>query len=94
MVDGDRHGAVPIHFGHFAEKIRPMVRPPLQDIVLPLMNHFMRQRTHDLLLTILALFGDLLEQGKGQANLTPSRRANAIPIESRPWSSTSHEQAD
>jgi hypothetical protein len=65
MVDGDRQGAVPIHLGHLAEKIRPMIRPPFQDIVLPLMNHFVRQRIHDLLLAVLASLGGLLEQGKG-----------------------------
>jgi hypothetical protein len=73
MVDGDRQGAVPIHLGHLAKKIRPMIRPPLLDVVLPLMNHFVRQRAHDLLLAILAPLGDLLEQGKGQANLAPGR---------------------
>jgi hypothetical protein len=71
MVDGDRQGTVPIHLGHLAEKIRPMIRPPFQDIVLPLMNHFVRQRAHDLLLSILAPLGDLSEQGKREANFAP-----------------------
>ena len=94
MVDGDRQGAVPIHLGHLAKKIRPMTRPSLQDVVLPLMNHFVRQRAHDLLLAILAPLGDLLEQGKGQANLAPGRWAKTILIQ--PWSrsSTTHEHAD
>jgi hypothetical protein len=61
MVDGDRQGAVSIHLGHLAEKIRSMIRSPLQDVVLPLMNHFVRQGAHDLLLAILASLGDLLE---------------------------------
>jgi hypothetical protein len=65
MVDGDRQGAVPIHLGHLAEKIRSMIRPPFQDIELPLMNHFVRQRIHDLLLAVRAPLGGLLEQGKG-----------------------------
>ena len=39
-----------------------MIRSPLQDVVLPLMNHFVRQRAHDLLLAILAPLGDLFEQ--------------------------------
>jgi hypothetical protein len=60
MVNGDRQGAVPIHLGHLAEKIRPMIRPPFQDIVLPLMNHFVRQRAHDLPLAILAPLDNLM----------------------------------
>jgi hypothetical protein len=61
MVDGDRESAVSIHLGHLSEKVRSMVWPPLQDIVLPLMNHFVRQRAPDLLLAILALLDNLLE---------------------------------
>jgi hypothetical protein len=94
MVDGDCQGAVPIHLGHLAEKIRSMVRSPLQDIVLPLMNHFVRQRAHDLLLAIRAPLGDLLEQGKGEADFAPGRRAMTIPVQSGPRPSATHEQAD
>jgi hypothetical protein len=65
MVDGDRQGAIPIHLGHLAEKIRSMIGSSLQDVVLPLMNHFVRQRAQDLLLAIFASLDDLLEQGKG-----------------------------
>jgi hypothetical protein len=65
MVDSDRQGAVPIHLGHLAEKIRSMVWPPFQGVVLPLVNHFVCQRIHDLLLAVLAPLGDLLEQRKG-----------------------------
>jgi hypothetical protein len=65
MVDGDRQSTVPIHLDHLAEKIRPMIRSALQDVVLPLMNHLVRQRVHDLLLAILALLDHLMEQGKG-----------------------------
>jgi hypothetical protein len=71
-----------------------MIRPPLQDVVLPLMNHFVRQRTHDLLLAILAPLDNLMEQGKGQANLAPGWRAKTIPIQSGPRPSTIHEHAD
>ena len=37
----------------------------IQNVVLPLMNHFVRQRIHDLLLAVRAPLGGLLEQGKG-----------------------------
>ena len=65
MVDGDRQGTVPIHLGHLAEKIRSMIWSALEDVVLPLMNHFVRQRAYDFLLAILAPLGGLIEQGKG-----------------------------
>ena len=65
MVDGERQGSVSIHLGHLAEKILSMIWPTLEDVELPLMNHFVRQRTHDLLLAARSLFGHLLEQGKG-----------------------------
>jgi hypothetical protein len=42
MTDGDREGAVSVHFGHPTKKICPMIWPSLQDVELPLMNHFMR----------------------------------------------------
>ena len=78
MVDGDGQCTAPIHLGHLAEKIRPMIRPPFQDVELPLMNHFVGQRVHDLLLAILASVGGLLEQGKGQANFALGGRAKTI----------------
>jgi hypothetical protein len=94
MVDCDGQGAVPIYLGHLAEKIWSMIRSPLQDVVLPLMNHFVCQRAHDLLFAILAPLDDLLEQGKGQTDFARSRRAMTIPIQSGPRPSTTHEQAD
>jgi hypothetical protein len=65
MENGDCQSPVSIHFGHLAEKIRSMIRPPFQDVVLPLMNHFVRQGTQDLLLAIFAPSDNLLEQRKG-----------------------------
>jgi hypothetical protein len=94
MVDGDREGTVPIHLGHLAKKIRTVVRSPFQDVVLPLMNHFVCQRAHDLLLAVLAPLGGLLEQGKGEANLSLGRRAKAIPIQSGPGPSMTDEHTD
>ena len=94
MVDGDREGTVAIHLRHLAEKIRTVIRSPFQDVILPLMNHFVCQRAHDLLLAVLAPLGGLLEQGKSEANLSLGRRAEAIPIRSGPWPLTTDEQAD
>jgi len=94
MVDGDRQGTAPVHLGHLAEKIRPVIRPPFQDVVLPLMNHFVRQGIHDLLLPVLTVSGDLLEQGKREADLALGWRAKTLLIQ--PWSraSATDEHAD
>ena len=94
MVDSDCQGAVPIHLGHLPEKIQTMIRTPLQDVVLPLMNHFVCQRAHDLLLAVLTPLDDLLEQGKGQTDFACSRRAMTMLIQSGTRSSATHEQAD
>ena len=42
VIDRDAK-AVSIHLGHHAAKIGAMIRATLQDIVLPLVNHFVRQ---------------------------------------------------
>src|SRR5687767_6003912 len=93
MVHGDRQGSISIHLGHLAEEIRPMIRLTLEDIELPLMNHFMRQRAHDFLFAILAPLNYLSEEGKGKANFAHSRRATTIPIQSRTRFSTTHKHA-
>jgi len=43
MVDRNGQLAVTIHFGHLSQKVLAMIRPPLEDVVLPLVNHFMRE---------------------------------------------------
>jgi hypothetical protein len=94
MVHGDRQGPVSIHLGHLAEKILSMIWPPLEDVELPLMNHFVRECIHDLLLPILACPDDLLEQGKGEANFTCDGRAKPLLIQPRLRASTTHEHTD
>ena len=94
MVDGDRQGPVSIHLGHLAEKILSMIWPPLEDVELPLMNHFVRERIDDLLLPIGAGFDDLLEQGQGEANFACDWRAKTLLTQPWSWSSTTHEHTD
>lgn len=94
MVDGDGQHTVSIHLGHLAEKIQPMIRPSFQDVVLPLMNHFVGQRVDDFLLAIFALLNNLLQQGQREANFALGRWAKTISIQSWSRSSTTHEQAD
>ena len=42
VVDRNGESAVAVHFPHLAEEIRSMIRMPLEDIVLPLVDHLMR----------------------------------------------------
>jgi hypothetical protein len=71
-----------------------MIRLPFQDVELPLMNHFVRQRVQNLLLTIRDSLDHLMKQGKREANLALDWRAEALLIQ--PWSrsSTTNEHAD
>lgn len=94
VIDGDRQCAIPIHLGHLTEKIRSMVRSSLQNVVLPLMNHFVCQRIDDLLRSVLAFSGDLLEQGEREANLAFGWRSATILIQARPRAPTADEHAD
>jgi hypothetical protein len=45
MPDGNPQQTASIHLAHLAEEIGTMIRPPLQEIKLPLMDHFMSQST-------------------------------------------------
>ena len=56
MVDRDRQGAVPIHLGHLPQKFSSMIRPPFEDVVLPLMDHLVREGADELVPAIL-LYG-------------------------------------
>lgn len=94
VVDGDREGFVPIHLSHLTEKVGPVIRPPLQTVVLPLMNHFVREGIHDFLSAIFARVGGLVEQGKRKANLACGWRAKTFLIQPRSWPSRTGEQAD
>jgi hypothetical protein len=43
MIDRDAE-AILVHAGHHAAKVLPVIRAPLEHIVLPLMDHFVGQR--------------------------------------------------
>ncbi len=52
VSDGDSV-AFPIQNVLHAVEIRTVVRPPFEDIILPLMDHLMRQRPDDLLFRLI-----------------------------------------
>lgn len=50
MVDGHGEGAVMVHLPHLSEEIRSVIRTPLQDVVLPLVDHLVRYCTDEFVL--------------------------------------------
>lgn len=68
VIDRDAE-AVTIHLTHHATKIGPVIRATFQDIVLPLVNHFVRQG-HDGFVARLRVIG--LKQHRRQSDATSS----------------------
>src|SRR5690349_5235311 len=59
--------AIAVHDGHHAMKLRSMIGTPLQDIVLPLVNHFVRQGSDEFVVRLI------LEQRNRQPNQSSFR---------------------
>ncbi len=68
MIDGDGHLARAVHLGHFSQKIRTVIRSPLQHVELPLMDHFVGEGVEQFLFHILRAGRKPFEQGEGQAD--------------------------
>jgi len=51
VVDRNGEDAVAVHLPHLAEEIRSMIRTPLEDVVLPLVNHLMRHCADEFVLS-------------------------------------------
>jgi len=69
VVDRNRDHPAPVHLGHLPHKIRAVIRLPLQDVELPLMNHFMGQGVEQFLLGVGGSFGQALHQRLGETDL-------------------------
>ena len=87
VVDRDSQ-AVTIHLGHHATKIGPMVRATLQDIVLPLVNHFVRQG-HDGFVAGIRVVG--FKQHCRESDAAPSGRFLDRAHERLSWSDPADE---
>jgi len=68
VVGGDRHFSRTIHLRHLLQKGQPMIRSTLQEIKLPLMNHFMSDGVQEFLFRIGRSGPKPREEGKRQAN--------------------------
>ena len=70
VVDGNAEAFL-VHPCHHAAKVHSMIRAALQNIVLPLMNHFMRQRRQDLMILMWSV---ALQEDGGEFDATPHAR--------------------
>jgi len=52
MIDGNGEFAITIHLAHLSQKVRAMVRAPSENVVLPLVNHFMCEGADELMSAI------------------------------------------
>jgi hypothetical protein len=88
VVGGDRHFSRAVHFRHFSQKVRPMIRTTLQEIELPLMNHFMSDRVQELLFRIRRSVAESHKKWKRQANFSTALTDRC------PWPTTAGEHTD
>jgi hypothetical protein len=68
MVRRNGHFPGSIDLRHFAQKLQAMIRPTLQHIELPLMDHFMSQGVEQFLFRVRRLCGELFKQRERKAN--------------------------
>lgn len=70
MIDRDGEFAMTIHFRHLSQKICAMVRASLEDVVLPLMNHFMCEGAYELISSAGSTAQQEFEERKREADFT------------------------
>jgi len=70
MVNRDGQGAIAVHLSHLAQKVRSMIRSPFEDIVLPLMDHFMGEGAGQFIQSIGCASQQGLEERERQADFT------------------------
>src|SRR5574341_132084 len=85
MIDRDGQQAIAIHFSHLPQKVRPVIGTPLEDVILPLVNHFVRQRARDFVLAIDGLRGSSRQQRHRKPNLPMTRHVHAPALCGHAW---------
>lgn len=94
MVDRDGQCAVPIHFGHLSEKFSSVIRPPLEDVVLPLMDHLVRQCADELVPAVGCTGQQGLQKRKREADLTLRGFVRNVPLPGGARAGAAYEHAD
>jgi len=77
--------AITIHLGHLSQKVGSVVGTSLEDVVLPLMDHFVGQRAREFVLAIRSLREGLRQQRNREPNLPMTRRAHAPALYGHAW---------
>jgi len=70
VVCGDGHLTRSIHLPHLLEKVQAVIRPPLQDIELPLVDHLMGEGIQEFLLRVGRSLGEPFQQRERETNLS------------------------
>ena len=94
MVDRNGQLAVTIHFGHLSQKVLAMIRPPLEDVVLPLVNHFVRDSADELISAIGTTCQQGFEERKRESDFTLRGSMRGASAPGRARTGSTHEHAD
>jgi len=70
VVRRNGHLSGPIDLRHFPQELQAMIRPMLQHIELPLMDHFMSQGVEQFLFRVRRPCGELFKQRERKTNFT------------------------
>jgi len=92
VVDGHGKSAVAIHLGHLSQKVGPVIRPALEHIELPLVDHFMCEGADKFLCAVGCVCEQGCQEGKGKPNLAAFGGCVLTPC--RAWTGPTHEHAD
>ena len=94
MVNRDGQDALTIHFGHLSQKVRAMVRTPLEDVVLPLVDHLVRESADELISAIGTACQQGFEERKRESDFTLRGSLRGTPAPGRARTGSTHEHAD
>lgn len=92
VVDGHGKSTVAVHLRHLSQKVGPVIRPPLEHVELPLVDHFMRDSADEFLCAVRRFCEQGCQQGKGEANLAAVGGSVRTPC--RAWTGPTDEHAD
>jgi hypothetical protein len=85
MIDRNSQRTIAIHLGHLPEEVGSVVGASLGQVILPLMDHFMRQRARDFLFAIGRLCEGLREERQREPNLPITRSVHSPALLGHAW---------
>lgn len=78
VVNGNAEEPVTVDLPHLSSKVRTMIRPAFQNVVLPLMDHLVGQCVEDDLFVGQTLRRQSPDQGKRQSNAAPMKALSRL----------------